>query len=355
MWSVLQTSCLEVAMSFKRLVVNFFRQGFLICLEILWFLVIRRVYKPDFVFLVYGDERHKRACWPKFVERIIGLLGLIGFLRFKSGHERRRGLILATTKSREEIVKNPHLALEIVRKVESRFPGAVIALAGQLPGWIVVASKAPPAEPCVTGMLGTCYTVLNSVREAVADRLPEWQDGKKDVVVAVIGGAGHTGSEVVKLLAREERVSCVIALDPRYGYDEREGKVWKTSNREVLAQANLAVVLTGKGDDAKAAIEQLRLRVVVLDDTHPMMGREMVESLRAKLAGVYKITSKGEGKGLRYLPGLPDFRQGDIPGCLLEALVVSVFGRRSLVSYGVFEERARSLGIAPNLGRHPRY
>ncbi|MBP6859334.1 MAG: hypothetical protein KBC69_01785 [Candidatus Magasanikbacteria bacterium] len=344
-------------MSLKRLLVNFFRQGFLITLEILWFLVIRFVYKPDFVFLVYGDERHKRACWPKFVERIIGLLGLIGFLRFKSGHERRRGLILATTKSREEIVKNPHLALEIVREVESRFPSAVIALAGQLPGWIVAASKAPPVEPCVTGMLGTCYTVLNSVREAIIDRLPEREDGRawKSVVVAVIGGAGHTGSEVVRLLAREECVSCVIALDPRYGYDEREGKLLKTSNSEILAQANLAVVLTGKGDDAKAAIEQLKHGVVVLDDTHPMMGREMVESLRAKLAGVCKITSKGEGKGLRYLPLLPDFKQGDIPGCLLEALVVSVFGRSSLVSYGVFEQRARFLGITPNLGQHPRF
>ena len=344
-------------MSFKRRLVNFFRQGFLICLEILWFFVIRFVYKPDFVFLVYGDERHKRACWPKFVERIIGLLGLIGFLRFKSGHERRRGLILATTKSREEIVKNPSLALEIVREVESRFPNAVIALAGQLPGWIVAASKAPPLEPCVTGMLGTCYTVLNSVREAIADRLPERQDGAawKSVVVAVIGGAGHTGSEVVKLLAREERVSCVIALDPRYGYDEREGKLWKTGDSKVLAQANLVVVLTAKGDDAKTAIEQLKHGVIVLDDTHPMIGREMVVSLRAKLAGVYKITSRGDGKGLRYLPHLPDFKQGDIPGCLLEALVVSVFGRSSLVSYGAFEERARSLGITPNLGQHPRF
>ncbi len=344
-------------MSFKRLVVNFFRQGFLICLEILWFLVIRFVYKPDFVFLVYGDERHKRACWPKFVERIIGLIGLIGFLRFKSGHERRRGLILATTKSRDEIFKNPHLALEIVAEAKSRFPSPLIALAGQLPGWIIAASKALPAEPCVTGMLGTCYTVLNSVREAITDRLPEREDGGpwKSVVVAVIGGAGHTGSEVVKLLAREERVSCVIALDPKNRYDEREGKVWKTSNSEVLVQANLAVVFTGKGDDAKLAVKQLKRGVVVLDDTHPMIGREMVESLRAKLASVYKVTSKGGGSGLRYLPLLPDFRQGDIPGCLLEALVVSVFGRDSLVSYDVFEQRARSLGIVPNLGQHPRF
>lgn len=345
-------------MSFKRLVVNFFRQVFLICLEILWLLVIRFFYKPDFVFLVYGDERHKRACWPKFVERIIGLLGLIGFLRFKSGHKRQRGLIMATTKSREDIVKNPHLALEVVAEVKSRFPGAVIALAGQLPGWVVAASKAPPAEPCVTGMLGTCYTVLNSVREAIADRLPDRQDGGswKSVVVAVIGGAGHTGSEVVKLLAREDRISCVIALDPRYGYEERDGnKVWKTSNSKALAQANLAVVLTGKGDDAEAAIEQLKHGVVVLDDTHPMMGRKMIQSLRAMMAGVYKITSKGEGKGLRYLPLLPDFKQGDIPGCLLEALVVSVFGRSSLVNYSVFEQHARSLGIAPRLGQHPRF
>lgn len=341
-------------MSFKRLLINFVRQGLLICLEIFWFLVIRFVYKPDFVFLVYGDERHKRACWPKFVERIIGLLGLIGFLRFKSGHERRRGLIMATTKSREEIVKCPHLALEIVAEVKSRFPGAVIALAGQLPGWVVAASKKPPVEPCVTGMLGTCYTVLNAVREAIAERLPERQD-EGGVIVAVIGGAGHTGSEVVKLLASEDRISSVIALDPRYISNKQEGKLLKTCHGIALAQAHLAVILTGKGDDAKIAIEQLRYGVVVLDDTHPMIGREMVASLRAKCAGVYKVTSKGGGSGLRYVPRLPDFRQGDIPGCLLEALVVSVFGRDSLVSYDVFEQRARSLGIVPNLGQHPRF
>lgn len=339
-------------MSFKRLLINFIRQGFLVCLEIFWFLVIRFVYKPDFVFLVYGDERHKRACWPKFVERIIGLLGLIGFLRFKSGQQRRRGLILATTKSREEIAKNPQRALEIVRETQSRFPNAVIALAGQLPGWIVAATKSPPAEPCVAGMFGTCYTVVNSVREAITRHFGT----RQEVNVAVIGGAGHTGSEVVKLLACEKRVSCVIALDPRYGREAPSGRVWRTSDNNSLVEADVAVILTGKGDDAQVAIRQLRSGVVVLDDTHPMIGRGMVRYLRdEKNAHLYKITSQGAGDGLRYLPRLPDFRQGNIPGCLLEAVVVSVFGRESLMKYDAFETRARSLGIVPNLGQHPRF
>ncbi len=332
--------------STKRWFRNKFRQIFLICLEFFCGLFIR---DPRIVFLVYGDERHKRACWSKRREKRIGLLGIIGLIRFVSNGVALSGLTIATTRSREEIDRNPALALTIIDEVRRRFPKVrAIALAGQFPSWIKRAGKEPP-EPCVTGTMGTCFTVVEAVRGVRVSS----SEHESAAVVAVVGGGGYTGNKVVELLAKEFAFATVIAVDPRYKECIRsEDRVYYTSAADSVRSANLVVVLTAKGDDALESAEHARHGSVWLDDTHPTMGRSVLDRLVGHMVNVRKITSEGE---LVMFPGLPDFSAGDIPGCLLEALVVAYSGRQVLSSYASFAQRAVGMGIRPRLGRHPEY
>jgi len=317
---------------------------FAIVLAILWWrLVIRS--KPDFIFLVYGQERHRRACWSKRKERKIGLFGQIGFIRYPGDKKNSYGIILASTIRMEEFSAAPQLAVNVTDEVKRRFPEVQeVALAGQLPGWLSRISGAPPQRPLIGGMRGTCFTVRQAVREISLQF-----STTENLCVAVVGGAGHTGTEVVRVLAQEyERI---IAFDSRFQKDETIGNVLRTSKPYHLCEAKVVVVLTAKGDDARTVAVHLSPGTVVADDTHPMMSKETRKLFIKKGASLVKITV-GDGR-VRMFPPLPDFKPGDVPGCLLEALVVKLRGPQVLDSQGTFNRAAEELGFKSRLENHP--
>lgn len=324
---------------------NKIRQTVVILLEFWWRWIIRS--KPDFIFLVYGQERHKRACWSKRKERKIGLFGQIGFIRYRRDKKNSYGLILASTIRMEEFNVAPQLAVNVTDEVKRRFPEAqAVALAGQLPGWLVRSSGAPLQQPLVSGMRGTCFVVRQAVREISLQF-----SSPKHLRVAVAGGAGHTGVEAVRALAQE--YGEVIAFDSRFKEDEYIGNVLHTSNPYHLCEAKVVVVLTAKGDDAQTIVAHLNPGTVVADDTHPMMNKPIRKLFLDRGMSLFKITV-GDGS-VRMFPRLPDFKPGDVPGCLLEALVVKLRGPQVLESQEAFNRAAEELGFKSRLEKHPDY
>lgn len=321
------------------------RQIAVILLGLWWKWVIRS--KPDFIFLVYGQERHKRACWSKRKERKIGLFGQIGFIRYRGNEKNSYGLILASTVEMEKFNVAPQLAVNVTDEVKRRFPEVqAVALAGQLPGWLVRSSGVSPQQPLIGGMRGTCFTVRQAVREISLQF-----SAPKNLCVAVVGGAGHTGAEVVNVLAQE--YGSVIAFDPRFKEDERVGNVLRTSRPYHLVDAKVVVALTAKGDDARTIAVHLSPGTVVADDTHPMMNKPVRKLFLDRGVSLVKITV-GDGS-VRMFPRLPDFKPGDVPGCLLEALVVKLRGPQVLESQEAFNLAAEELGFKSRLEAHPDY
>jgi len=322
------------------------RQITLVLLEFLWKRVIRFFYEPDFIFLVYGQERHKLDCWSKRTERRIGLLGLIGFISYRKHGQKLRGLILASTKSMEEFNVSASFAVTVANEARRRFPWVqAIALAGQLPGWLVRSSGIAPRQPFIGGMRGTCFAVRQAVRE-IALR----SDSVKQLCVAVAGGAGYTGSEVVRVLAQDYKR--VIAFDSRL-QEEEVGNVTRTSNPRRLGEATVVVVLTVKGDDIAEAARYLNPGAIVADDTHPMMSKRIRKLFLDRGVPVVKITVADGSVAM--FPRLPDFKSDDVPGCLLEALVVKLRGPQVLESQAAFNRAAEELGFKARLEVHPDY
>ncbi len=110
------------------------------------------------------------------------------------------------------------------------------------------------------------------------------------------------------------------------------------------------MVLTARGSDTAGIAPHLRPGTVVADDTHPEMPEAIRDAMEERGATVLKATVADAR--IRFVPALPDFRADDIPGCLLEALVVVQRGEEVLESQAEFNRAAEELGFVARLTPH---
>ena len=235
---------------------------------------------------------------------------------------------------------------QILADVRKEFPKAsTVALAGRLPGF---AKKAGIEldTPFVDGSLGTRF----AMRKAALEVAHLKGKNPSDTNLALLGGAGYTGTQVTADCRNHFRT--IIAIDPRYPRNpQKEDNVLRTSDPTNLLYADVAVVLTARGDDIEDAVPYFRPGTVVADDTHPCI-HQLVRVKMAKKMVVLKKAIVQDGR-LTMFPRLPNFRADNIPGCLLEAFVVLQRGRDVLASPEMFFKAAVELGFKAELMEHP--
>ena len=311
--------------------------------------LFRRWIVPDLIFLVYGTVRDQRAYWPSWATRFFRAAFPIGLLRYQNYW----GFVATTPYTAEELAEHPERVSALFNDCLREFPNArTISLAGRLPS-LARRSGAEIVAPYVEGTKGTRYAMLSAAR-ALAEK-----SGRPpgELCIAVPGGAGFIGSLVASDLASEFRQ--VIALDPRYDPSSNEpdsGKplpaaVSATHDPVVLRTADLSVILTAQGDDIENSVPHFRRGALVADDTHPPIHPPLRRRLNEQGVDLWKATM-ADGH-LVMLPRLPNFRRDSIPGCLLEALVVLLEGRRVLEDQQRFNEAADRHGFRAKLIRHP--
>ncbi len=306
--------------------------------------ILRKALRPDVIFLVYGTDQDKRAYWPKWAEKILRPVFPIGLIRYRSSTRKLWGLIGATLTTAEQMEKSPGLALKLLAEAKAEFPRVrAFALAGRLPGF-VRRMKKTITMPFIDGTRGTRYSLVNAAR-ALARKT-----GKPagEVCIAVPGGAGYTGSQVLADLALE--FIQVVALDPRYTVREGKDNILFTSDVSDLTLATVAVILTAQGDDVENLVRSFRPGAYVADDTHPPIHRLVRERLLRR--GVLLSKATMANGSLRMFPRLPNFRQDDVPGCLLEALVVILNGSGTFETQEDFNRAASAAGFYCRLLRH---
>lgn len=305
--------------------------------------LIKHFYKP-IIFAVYGTEKDQRAYWPSWVHKRLRGAFPIGLLRFNN----QWGFVAASSINAEQFDKNPALATTYVQELLREFPKArVIALAGGIPGWVRRVHGEIP-EPCVDGSLGTRFAMV----AATLDAARILNTDSKSMVIALIGGAGYTGSKVVIDVA--EYFHSVIALDTKNQgnvHFDKNHRILHTDSGITLRNVRISLVLTRRGDDIENLIPFLAPSSIVIDDTHPCMSPRIRKQLFAKGVDVWKAVM-ADGR-LQMYPRMPNFRSDNIPGCLLEALVVLQRGRAALSSFDIFSSVAKDLGFKAELMRHP--
>jgi hypothetical protein len=305
--------------------------------------LVRRVVRPDYVFIVYAEtDRDKRLYFPRWLERILRPLFPSGLIRF--GHV--WGMMVAGKVTAETFERSPEELQLLLDRTRERFPDvAAIAMAGRLPS-IAGRLGVPLEAPFVRGDRGTMCAMMATAQEQarMLRRAPS------DLTIAVPGGGGFIGSQLVPELARD--FGAVIAIDPRFAGDRHwDGNVLWTDQASDVGDAQAVLVLTARGEETAGLVPYLAPGAVVADDTHP----EIPEPVRAAMerAGATVVKAAVGDPRFRILPRIPIFRSDDIPGCLLEALVVVERGAGTLESQASFNSAASDMGFRARLSEHP--
>ena len=310
-----------------------------------------------FVFFVYGTERDKRAYFPAWAEEILPDVFPIALMKFRG----RSGRVMATFNDVNKLRESPALAVGLLGYYRKLFPNSgPVALAGQLPS-LVHKAGGKLKQPFVQGTRGTRFALIEGSRALAR----EYGSDPKNLTIAVLGGAGYTGRLVVFDLSNI--FGRVVAYDPRYtkgptnSVPDTPINIAFTADPSELGRAEVVIVLTASGDDIDGVVDNLRRGAILGDDTHPCMGEIVRGHLEDAGVKYLKLTTSTGGK-VRILPRLPNFRGDDVPGCLIEALVVAEGHEVSACPkepnpgdydrQHAFNEAARELGFQARLAEH---
>ncbi|MFT6905764.1 MAG: hypothetical protein ACJAS1_002426 [Oleiphilaceae bacterium] len=330
--------------SFKRRLWVLGRMASFLGINLLWPL-LKHVVKPQVVFAVYGTRGDQKAYFPNWFKRICPPVVVAAYIKGKASH----GVMISSVYSEEELASDSKKVRKYIGDMRKAFPKVKrFALVGRLPGFSMKAGI-DITPPLVDGSLGTRFAMYESAIQ-IAGKL---EDRSWAASIAILGGAGRIGSKLIDDLCKSFQT--VIAIDPRYTEHHQELKggstVIYTKRSECLRETRLVLVLTAKGEDILPMVEYFEPGTIIADDTHPCIKRATRERLKKQGVDLWKTVVTSSDYGM--YPRMPNFRNDNIPGCLLEALVLNAAGEHVLDSASKFFEEAKKCGYKTLLIRHP--
>lgn len=298
------------------------------------------LYRPSFIFAVYGNERDVSAYYTPGMLRLIPPNILGGFIR----HRHHRGLLVGSKFLESELAEDSDKVRTFLRDLQAEFPAiSKIALVGRLPNFAMKAGIAIE-PPFVDGSMGTRYMIWDVAQQM--RNLPEFA-GETSIVV--LGGAGRIGNLVCEDLA--QLFSTVVAFDPRYDVEETQttasGMILRTARPVRLTSHKLFIGLTHHGDVVQELQSYLAPGSLIADDTHPSISGAVRASLAAQQIRVMKIVLTHDT--FTTWPRMPAWSNRDIPGCLVEALVLLEQTNAVVDSFDTFSATAAQIGFRGKL------
>ncbi len=300
---------------------------------------------PEFLFAAYGTPKEAARYMAPWMKKILPGTIICGLIRADG----RTGLMVATTEIEDTLQNNAIETRSYLHDLATRFPRAKrIALVGRLPNF---ARKAGVTlqKPFVDGSLGTRFMILEAARQMHA--LPRF---RHLTGITVLGGAGRIGDQVCQDLLREFAV--VIAYDPRYAEEEvmdsPDGRLIRTSSLKRLREHRMFIGLTHHGEAIRVLANHLPEGGMIADDTHPCIGLATRRLLAKRGIDTMKIVLTHPRFTLQ--PRMPAWNSQDIPGCLVEALVLLNNGDIATRDFQQFSSIARLAGFQGTLVAPPQ-
>ncbi|MBQ0834704.1 PilZ domain-containing protein [Marinobacter sp.] len=302
--------------------------------------LIVRLVQPQFIFAVYGNRRDTDTYWsPKMAERMPPNL-VLGFIR----NQKARGLLVASQTLEHELQADSDKVRRYIDQLQQDFPNAKrFALVGRLPTF---AKKAgiDISDPLVEGSLGTRYMI-----RGVAQQMQARPQYSRETSIVVLGGAGRIGNAVCEDLTG--LYETVIAYDPRYERDEEitteQGTIVRTSNLARLKDQKLYIGLMSRGDLVLDLYQHIPCGSLIADDTHPCISLHAREKLQESEIAVEKVVLS-HPEFLMW-PRMPAWNHRDIPGCLVEALVLLQHPELEGDGFLSFCQHAEGMGFSGRL------
>lgn len=296
--------------------------------------------KPKFLFAAYGTRRDVDTYFTPWMEKILPPVIICGFIR----NEKKRGFMVASKYLESELLEESEKVKSYLRNLQIEYPGMErIALVGRLPNFVLKAGL-PIEAPFVSGAMGTRYMIWDAARQM--KELPAYV-GERGITV--LGGAGRIGNLVCEDLT--QLYDTVIAFDKRYENEETiqtpTGTIIRTSLPWRLAENKLFIGLTHHGDVIKEWTGSLPRGSLIADDTHPCISLDVREYLAEHQINTLKIVLGNADFSMK--PRMPAWNNRDIPGCLVEALVLLDNEEEVANDFHRFSEAARKAGFQGRL------
>jgi len=302
--------------------------------------IMKRLRWIDLIFVVYpGTNADITAYTPAWFQRKfknVFPLSVIGIV--SRGKKGKRGLIVTLSRNPDEL--SPDQLKELLRRMRNFAEitkASSVALAGRLPS-ILLANHITLEPPFLTGERGSVFTVVETLQYVLATKDLSLHD-----TIGVLG-VGFIGGKVLRYL-RDLGYTSLIGFDPLVKNPHENNHMILTNDFTFLSRCQVVIVLTAKGSDVADAIPYLREGVIVVDDTHPQLPPLLVRRIREKKGEVYKSVLGLEG--VCFLPEMPGYHRQWLPGCVIEALVVS--NGYNGTNQEKFDQKGREIGLRPLL------
>lgn len=296
--------------------------------------------KPRFLFAAYGTRKDVSTYFTPMMERLLPPMIICGLIRNQGKH----GFLIASKYLEGELSQDTNKVRDYLSRLRSDFPTARrIALVGRLPNFTLRAGIALE-KPFVDGSMGTRYMIWD-----VARQMHMKEGFRQEIGITVLGGAGRIGNLVCEDLLRLFPI--VIAFDTRYSEEEiiqsELGTIIRTGQPRRLKEHKLFIGLTHHGDAIRDLADALPPGGLIADDTHPCISLSTREILAQKNIRTLKIVLSHEHFTLS--PRMPSWNERDIPGCLVEALVLLDHGDETTVNFDSFRHAALQAGFEGRL------
>lgn len=302
--------------------------------------VIIQLVKPQFLFAAYGTRKEANVYFTPWMERLLPKTIVCGLIRANG----KTGFMVASTVLEDILYSEGHTTRSYLQDLAHRFPSAErVALVGRLPNFAKRAGV-PLESPFVDGAMGTRFMIRDAALHLRT--LPGYQ---RETGITVLGGAGRIGDQVCQDLLGD--FSEVIAFDKRYVHEEivvtERGRMIRTSSTARLNEHRLFIGLTHHGDAIRELAEFLPQGGMIADDTHPCISPSVRAQLLQRGVSTMKIVLTHERFSMT--PRMPAWNAQDIPGCLVEALVLLENGEHAIQNLSHFATTAKHAGFRGTL------
>ncbi len=286
----------------------------------------------DYMFFVYpGKESDMDGYLPRFFTsgwcRTQIFFG--GIITAPKEKNIGRGILIGSPSTVRSMVRSAAECRMLQRRMTALargFSAKRVAIAGRAPS-IFLRHGILLDDPFVHGEKGMVFCTIETLY-TVAQK----HELSLERVNIAVFGAGRVGKSISNFLSGEGY--SVKSIRSRNVFDENDSKL-PDGISDVLQTADIVIVISAKGSDFHPYMKYLKDNALVIGETHPPIQRPF------RRGTVYRAALSLEG--LQFVPSLETYSTTSVPGCVIEAIVVSQHGE--ITDQALFNEKAREIGF----------
>ena len=287
----------------------------------------------DYIFFVYPGQKSEIVNYlPKFLVDSSWCRTQIffgGIITSSQDSGIGRGILMGAPSTVKSMVKSSdecNLLKKRIQRIAKSFSIKKVALAGRAPT-IFLRNNVLLDNPFVHGRMGMVFCTIETLYH-IAD--------KHNVLLKesniVVFGAGDVGKSISNFLLSEGYTTKNVRSKTVFNYNNQQ---LPETVKDVLGVADIIVVISATGADFHPYMKYLKDNAIIVGETHPPIRRPFARGVICRAAVSLD--------GLEFVPPLYSYGDTSIPGCLLEAIMLSKHG--SITDQKTFNQLARGAGF----------